>query len=80
MPILFHKSCVCFYNEEIGFYSHSLGFGLNSYITRLMQLKRSCPPGPPCHIYATIPENPEEAFFLNLHTHEDVSDVTVFYQ
>ncbi len=31
-------------------------------------------------MYATVPQNPEEAYFLNLHTHVDVSNVTVYYQ
>lgn len=31
-------------------------------------------------MYATIPEDPGYAFFLNLHTHKDVDKVIVFYQ
>ena len=31
-------------------------------------------------MYATIPEDPSYAFFLNLHTHTDVGKVDVFYQ
>jgi len=31
-------------------------------------------------MYATIPEDPSYAFFLNLHTHKDVAKVQVFYQ
>jgi hypothetical protein len=31
-------------------------------------------------MYATVPEDPTTAFFLNLHTHVDVPEVTVFYQ
>ena len=79
-PLLMYRTCICFYNAEVGFYSFSTGFGMNTYATRFFQLKRSCPPGPPCHMYATVPQNPEEAFFLNLHTHVDVSNVTVYYQ
>lgn len=43
-------------------------------------MKRACPPGPPCQLYATIPEDPAHAFFLNVHTHEDVSNVVVYYR
>ena len=31
-------------------------------------------------MYTTIPENPSEAIFLNLHTHVDVKSVDVYYQ
>ena len=31
-------------------------------------------------MYATIPEDPSYAFFLNLHTHPNAGPVTVFYQ
>ena len=31
-------------------------------------------------MYTTIPEDPTEAFFLNLHTHVDVKKVIVSYQ
>jgi hypothetical protein len=31
-------------------------------------------------MYTTIPENPSEAVFLNLHTHVDVNSVEVYYQ
>lgn len=75
-----YRTCLCFYNAEIGYYNHALGFGVNTYLSRIFQLKTSCPPGPPCHMYATIPEDPSYAFFLNLHTHTGVGKVTVFYQ
>lgn len=64
----------------MGYYNDILGFGINTYLTRIFQLKDSCPSGAPCHMYATIPEDPSEAFFLNLHTHTDVNKVIVFYQ
>lgn len=75
-----YKTCLCFYNEEIGFYSMKLGFGVNTYFTRIFQLRDACPPGQPCQMYATIPEDPSYAFFLNLHTHKDVKNVIVYYQ
>jgi len=71
-PLFMYRSCLTFYNAEVGYYNHKLGFGVNTYFTRMFQLKTSCPPGPPCHMYATVPEDPSYAFFLNLHTHKDV--------
>lgn len=57
--LFMYRTCLCFYNVEIGYYNDVLGFGINTYATRLIQIEKSCPPGPPCHIYATTPENPE---------------------
>jgi hypothetical protein len=78
--LFMYRSCLCFYNDDIGYYNPQLGFGVNTYATRLISLKKSCPPGPPCQMYTTVPENPEEAFFLNVHTHIDVKNVVVFYK
>lgn len=78
--ILMHKTCVCFYNKEVGYYSHLLGFGINTYITRFFQVKKACPEGGPCHMYATIPSDAAHDFFLNVHTHVDVHNVTIFYR
>ena len=64
--IFFYKTCISFFNEEIGYSNSMFGPALNTYWTRLLELKQSCPPGPPCHVYATIPEDPTTAFFLNL--------------
>jgi hypothetical protein len=38
-----YKTCLCFYNEEVGYYNHALGFGINTYFSRLATLKKSCP-------------------------------------
>ena len=78
--LFMYKTCLCFYNMEIGYYNHLLGFGINTYFTRLFQLEQSCPPGPPCQVYATVPQDPEVAFFLNVHTHTDVKELIVSYR
>jgi hypothetical protein len=81
LPLFFYKTCISFYNDEIGYTSNFFGPALNTYWARLLELKRACPPGPPCHVYATIPEDPTTAFFLNMHTYPDIkSDVVVYYQ
>lgn len=69
LPLLFYKTCISFYNEQIGYTSRIFGPAFNTYWTRLLELHQSCPPGPPCHVYATIPEDPTTAFFLNVHTY-----------
>lgn len=55
LPLFAHRTCLCFYNDEIGYYNHALGFGINTMFTRLFQLNKACPPGPPCHLYTTLP-------------------------
>jgi hypothetical protein len=80
LPLLGHRTCLCFYNDEIGYYNYTLGYGINTMATRFFQLKRACPPGPPCHLYATLPEDSITSVFINLHTHKGVSNVTVHYQ
>jgi len=36
LPLIFHKTCLCFYNNEIGVYSKQLGFGFNTELSRLV--------------------------------------------
>ncbi len=55
LPLFMHRTCLCFYNADIGYYNKFLGFGINTMVTRFFQYKKACPPGPPCHLYATIP-------------------------
>lgn len=80
VPLFFHRTCLCFYNEEIGYYSHKLGFGINTMFTRMLMLDKACPPGPPCHLYTTLPEDSITSVFVNLHTHVDVENVTIHYK
>lgn len=39
----------------------------------------ACPPGPPCHFYATVPENTANDVFINVHTNSAVRNVFVHY-
>ena len=38
IPLFCHRTCLCFYNNEIGWYNHPLGFGVNTMVTRFFQL------------------------------------------
>lgn len=80
VPLFCHRTCLCFYNNEIGYYNNLLGFGINTMFTRFFQLQKACPPGPPCHLYTTLPEDSITSVFVNLHTHIGVDNVTVHYQ
>lgn len=78
--LFMHRTCLCFYVDGIGYYNHWLGFGVNTMFTRLFALRKACPPGPPCHLYTTLPEDSITSVFVNLHTHVGVNNVTIHYQ
>ncbi len=42
-------------------------------------MKPICPPGKPCHVYATIPENATDNVFISVHTHKDVKELSLIY-
>jgi hypothetical protein len=42
-------------------------------------MKESCPPGPPCHMYVTVPEDVATSAFINVHTHKSIKSLTVLY-
>jgi hypothetical protein len=49
--------------------------------SRYFQYDKPCPPGPPCHLYATVPEDASYAVFINIHTHISISsNVSIHYQ
>ncbi|EAS06851.1 metallophosphoesterase (macronuclear) [Tetrahymena thermophila SB210] len=79
VPSFFHNTCLAFYNDNIGYYNELLGFQINTQFTRIFQLNDSCPPGPPCHLYATLPENTANDVFINIHTNKAINNVTVYY-
>lgn len=79
VPLFFHNTCLAFYNDTIGYYNQYLGFQVNTQFTRLFQLNDACPPGPPCHFYATVPENTANDVFINVHTNTAVRNVFVHY-
>ena len=76
---IFYRTCLCFFNDEIKYYNQLLGFGLSTFITRLVTLPVACPYGGPCQLYTTLPEDSVTSVFVNLHTHTSVHNVTVYY-
>ena len=36
--LFFYKTCVCFYNAGLFFYTDQFGLGINTYVTRFIQL------------------------------------------
>ena len=76
LPFLFENTCVSFHNSPIGF---RLGNAdLSTKLTRQTSENEKCPSGPPCHIYATLPENATNAVFLNFHVNQRHGNIQVF--
>jgi len=76
LPFLFQNTCVTFHNPIIGWKIGNAD--LSTKITRQTSLNTKCPAGPPCHVYATLPENATNAVFLNFHTNQKHDNVEVF--
>ena len=75
-----YKSCMNDHSEhaygvplEDGKYTYSSAF------TRLLSIPKVCPAGPPCHVYATLPFDTSSSVYINVHTHNDVNNITVSY-
>jgi hypothetical protein len=39
LPLFMYRTCICFFNEDISYYNYLLGFGVNTCVTRYLQLK-----------------------------------------
>ena len=82
VPIYLMDTCITFFHEDIGFsivhgdLAISTGFSRRFGLHRLHEI---CPVGPPCHIYATIPEDATHAAFINIHTNKAVKSILVYF-
>jgi len=79
MPLATSGLCISTFSDKYGYYWLEVR-RVSSTFTRWFDIEKVCPPGAPCHIYTTVPEDTATAFFLNVHTHVDVKEITVFYQ
>lgn len=64
---------------------HEDTYGLfgNKYTTRILrqwQLPTMCPPGPPCHVYATLPEDASTSVFITAQTSLTHPNVSICWQ
>lgn len=74
--IALEGSCQVWYEDTYGIYD-------NTYATRLIrewQLPTMCPPGPPCHVYATLAEDASTEVFITAHTSKVHTNVSVCWQ
>jgi hypothetical protein len=77
-PFLFMNTCFSFYDTRQGLQLAGQ-MSISTWIIRQFELREACPPGPPCHIYATLPEDSATGVFINTHTNTRYSDMTVYF-
>jgi len=72
------NACFCYYTRLNG-WDIDTKIELSTALTRAITLDPACPPGKPCHVYATVPEDTATSAFINIHVHYDVTDITFKY-
>ena len=70
--------CIAFYEDYVGLNILNL-LSFSTTLMRYFQLNDACPPGPPCHVYATLPEEASTGVFINVHTSDIYENVTILY-
>lgn len=76
--LLFENTCIAIYSDSLGIHINPV-VSINTKFTRFFQIPQACPPGPPCHIYTTVPEDASKAVFLNIHTSVEVDSLFIKY-
>jgi len=78
-PLVTRGACETFFNDDYGF-SFGKHTGISTKFTRKFWITDPvCPAGKPCHVYATVPDDPTTQVFLNVHTSYDVDNITLNY-
>ena len=76
-PVVSEGLCICYYNPDMGVVIGSSS--LSTRLTRILTMPESCPSGPPCHVYLTLPDDSSHFLFLNAHTSPHYDSLTVHY-
>lgn len=74
----FQNTCITLFNETFGLPLDRFST-MSTKFTRYFQLSQVCAAGPPCHVFATVPEDASNAVFLNVHTSLSVDSLTIKY-
>jgi hypothetical protein len=77
LPVMWDGFCVNSFQDFGGIIFGTAS--LSSSIVRSFQMTDFCPVGPPCHLYATLPEDTSSAVFINAHTHEMYEQLDLQY-
>lgn len=76
-PILFMDSCISEWDQRMGLHVGTGSF--STAIERFIRLPIPCPPGPPCHVYASLAEDGATSVFINVHTSTSVDTLVMKY-
>lgn len=72
-----HEGCCnMVYEDQYGIY----GGSFSTRLIREWQVPIMCPPGPPCHVYATLPEDSSTSVFITAQTSKVHTDVLICVQ
>jgi len=79
IPLAFTDTCICIFTKAHGISVMNGTAVLSTRLLRSFQVDKQCNPGPPCHVYATLPTDTSTGVFINAHTDYDVESVVVKY-
>jgi len=79
LPRLLQDMCVEYYNNTSGSFMFEEDSFVSTRFTRSLYLDEVCPPGPPCHVYATLPQDASTSVFINVHTNIKVREISLLY-
>ena len=72
VPLAFSGICVDSSNfKGKGFTIPFFGVTISTSIMRSLTFKQPCPPGEPCHVYVTLPQQASTGLFVNFHIGRD---------
>jgi len=79
IPLVLRDTCICIFSKDHGISILNGTAVFSTHLIRSFTVEKQCKPGPPCHVYATLPSNTSSSVFLNVHTDYDVESVTIEY-
>eukprot|EP00330_Aristerostoma_sp_ATCC50986_P002187 CAMPEP_0114588298 /NCGR_PEP_ID=MMETSP0125-20121206/11032_1 /TAXON_ID=485358 ORGANISM="Aristerostoma sp., Strain ATCC 50986" /NCGR_SAMPLE_ID=MMETSP0125 /ASSEMBLY_ACC=CAM_ASM_000245 /LENGTH=512 /DNA_ID=CAMNT_0001784617 /DNA_START=164 /DNA_END=1702 /DNA_ORIENTATION=- len=79
VPLTTSGACMNFYNKNYGWQFYEMSSVSSKFMRKFTIPNDVCPPGKPCHVYATLPEDTATQVFFNVHTSYDVDNITLNY-
>ena len=77
LPWMTSGSCLAYYTPGYGTYFDA--YSLSTRLSRFFTMERRCLPGRICHIYSTLAEDASKSVIINVHTGNDLEDLSLVY-
>jgi len=77
IPVALDELCICFFCDYGIQFNHESK--LSSRLMRKFMIPDGCPPGKPCHVYTTLPEDGSKSIFINAHTSLETENIKIYY-